>query len=266
MAEILTNQTDLDRVFKRIENDFGEFRRDQVDFAVKEIGRVRSEVAEMISEYSDSKGKVTRRRLNRLLEDLEDLEDVINEYGEDALNRVINDTSEWTARRLNNDVGLSLSADQFDRINGNVAKYVIDRFGEDGLVLSDRVWGLSQEIRDSLSQVIRSEILKGNSVNTIVTKIRRVYNNETWKIKRLARTESLTAHRAAISYSAEESEVVQWVRFHAGDDRSEACVAVEQRDKYGEGRGIYKPGDSEMFTPHPNCTSHMSYIIDERWL
>src|SRR5690625_7773346 len=97
-------------------------------------------------------------------------------------------------------------------------------------------------------------------------KNRRAYDNETLKIRRLARTESLTAHRGAIAYSAEESEVTRWLQFHAGDKRSEDCVALEEEDRHGEGAGVFKPDDTDIWNPHPNCTSYMTYIIDERWL
>jgi len=266
MAQILTTQAELDAIFKRMESDYGRLNRRQQKFAVSEIGRVRGEVSDLLADFADKDGIIQRRRASRVLRELEYIEKSLREHGEIAFNGIIEESSEWTARRINRGIGLGLSASQFDRVNEYVANYVIRRFGEDGLVLSDRIWGLSGEIRDEMATVIRSGIIKGDGINAMIPRIREVYDNETWKIERVARTESLTAHRAAISYSANESDVVRWVQFHAGDDRSDACVTLAEADPYGKGAGIYKPNDTEIWNPHPNCTSYTTYILDERWL
>src|SRR5690625_4678981 len=225
MAEILTNQEDMDRVFRRIQKDFGKFSKRKEDFAVREIGRIRGDVDELLAEYADDAGVIQRRRAQRVMRDLDALELYLREQGEIIITDIVEESSDWTARRLNRELGLAIGGDQFDRINENVVKYVVDRFGEDGLVLSDRIWAISGEIRDELAYVVRSSIIKGESISAMIPKIRRAYDNETWKIRRVARTESLTAHRGAIAYSAEESEVTRWRLCHAGDNRSAACVA-----------------------------------------
>lgn len=266
MAKILVSQADLDRIFKRMRRDYAQLNKRQQAYAIREIGRIRSETAELLAEYADSDGVVKKRRLNRLLRDLEEIERNLRKYGDQALSNIIEETSEWTTREITRGLGVRYSQEQFDRINRQVVRYVINRFGDDGLVLSDRIWGLSGEIRDELSTVIRTAIIRGDGINAMVPRIRQVYDNETWKIRRLARTESLTAHRAAISYNAQESEIVKWVQFHEGDDRSDACVRLAEIDKYGKGKGVYKTNDTEIWMPHPNCTSYITYIIDERWL
>src|SRR5690625_1269601 len=266
MAKLLTTQADLNRIFERMETDFGRFNRRQQEYAVREIGRVRGEVADLLADFADDDGTIKRRRASRILRDLDEIEKSLIEHGEIAFNRVIDESSEWTARRINRGVGLGLSARAFDRINEHVIKYVVNRFGDDGLVLSERIWGLSGEIRDEMSTVIRRNIIKGDGINAMIPEIRKVYDNETWKIERVARTESLTAKRAAAGYSARKSEVVEWVKFHAGVKRSDACVSLAEDDPHGKGRGIYKPSDTEIWNPHPNCTGYTTYVLDERWL
>ncbi len=266
MAKILKTQEDYDRVFKRLERDFGKLNDQQEQFALKEFGRLISELSEFLAEFADDHGIIQRRRSGRVLRDLDTLEQNIRRDGEITLRNIIEETSSWTTSRLDREIGLGLSGRQFDRINKHVVTYIVKRFGEDGLVLSDRLWGLSGEIRDELASVIRSGIIKGDGINSMIPKIRRVYEAETWKIKRLARTESLTAHRGAIAYSAQESSVTSWVEFHAGVKRSDACVSLEEEDRHGQGAGIFKPTDTDIWTPHPNCTGYMSYVLDERWL
>ena len=262
MAEILTNQADLDRIFKKMEKDFGKLNKRQQAYAVREIGRVRGELADMLAEHADSSGVISRRRAGMVLRELDAIEESLRKKGTIAVEHIAKESSEFTSRAI----GLGLMANQFDRVNEHVIKYILKRQAADGLVLSERVWDLSGEIRDELATVIRSGIIKGEGINSMIPKLRKVYDNESWKIRRLARNESLMAHRAAVSYNAQESDVVKWVEFHAGVKRSPECVALENEDRYGKGRGIYKPSDTDIWQPHVNCTGYISYVIDERRL
>lgn len=262
MAKVKTTQAELDAIFAKMNRDYGALNKKQQAYAVREMGRVRGELAELMADYAGSDGVIKKQRMTSLLREMDGIEKSLRENGTLAFEKVATDTSEWTTKR----VGISLSSAQFDRINTNVVKYVIKRFGADGLVLSDRVWGLSGEIRDELSTVLRSGIIKGDGISSMIPKLRKVYDNETWKIKRLARNESVTAQRAAISYNAQESDLVKWLQFHAGDEKSKPCVALSQEDNYGQGEGIFKTTDTALFMPHVNCTGYSTYVLDERWL
>lgn len=262
MAKVKTTQAELNAIFSKMERDYGALSRKQQAYAIREMSRTRGELSDLLADFAGEGGVIKKQRAARLLREMDDIEKSLRTNGTLAMDTVIADTSEWTTKR----VGIGLSATQFDRVNTHVVKYVVKRFGADGLVLSDRIWGLSGEIRDELSTVIRSGIIKGDGINSMIPKLRKVYDNETWKIKRLARNESVTAHRAAISYNAEQSDLVKWLQFHAGDEKSKPCVALSQEDRYGQGEGIFKPTDTDLFMPHVNCTGYSTYVLDERWL
>lgn len=269
--EILTSQTDLDRIFQRMRGQYNGLNRNQQEFAVKEIERTRAELSDLLAEYADGEGVIARRRARRLIDDLDSIEKAMITNGEKALHNIIEESAEFTTGNIAKISGVSITASQFDRINKHVVKYVVNRFGEDGLVLSDRIWGASGEIRDELATTIRGSIIKGESINDMIPKIRKVYDSESWKIRRLARTESVTAHRAATSYNAQESELVKYVQFNDGscgrsDHNTHACYKLANDDPYGKGMGVYKPTDTDIWMPHPNCTSYITYILDERWL
>ena len=266
MAEILTSQADMDAIFRKLERDYAGLSKRQQAFAIREIGQVRADMAELLADFAGNDGVIKRQRMARLLRDLDDIERNMRENGTIALEGIINESSEWTIRNNNLALGVSASVASFDRINTHVVNYVVKRFGEDGLVLSDRVWGLSGEIRDELATVVRRGILRGDGINAMIPQIRKVYDNETWKIRRLARNESVTAHRAATSYNAQESDLVEWVKLHPGVKRSDACVSLADENRYGEGKGIFKPTDTDIWMPHVQCTSWVSYVLDERWL
>lgn len=266
MAKILTKQSDVDKVFNKMEKNYGAYNNKQQAYAVREMSRIRGETAELLADYSDKKGVIKKKRLSGLLGEMDIIEDSLRVNGMASLDTIIVGTSGYTLDTINKGIGIDVSKAQFDKVNKDVVKYTINRFGDDGLVLSDRVWGLSGEIRDNLSTVIRTGIIRGDGINSMIPKIRDVYDNESWKIRRLARNESVTAHRAAISYNARESDVVKWLEFHAGDDNSKACVSLASEDRYGKGSGVFKPSDTDLFNPHVNCTGYSTYVLDERWL
>src|SRR5690625_6349104 len=89
MAKILTNQADLDAVFKRMETDFKRFNRRQQANAIREIGRVRGEVADMLADFADDDGTIKRRRMSRLLRDLDGIEESLREHGKISIDRGI---------------------------------------------------------------------------------------------------------------------------------------------------------------------------------
>lgn len=262
--KVLTTQADMDAVFRKMERDYGALSKKQQAYAIREVGRVKDEVSAMLIDFAGDDGIIKRQRMGRILRDLDGIESSLRRDGTIALENVINETSEWTTKRVGKSIGISVGS--FERVNTHVVKYVTKRFGEDGLVLSDRIWGLSGEIRDDLSSVIRSGIIRGDGVNAMIPKIRKVYDNETWKIRRLARNESSTAYRAAISYNAQESDIVEWMQFHAGDKKSEPCVELAGEDRYNKGAGVFKPTDTDLFMPHIQCTGYATYVLDERWL
>ncbi|MBS4195333.1 hypothetical protein [Lederbergia citri] len=271
----MNNQARLDAIFERLAQQYGKLNEKQQAYAIREIGRIRGELADLLADYADSDGNIKRTRINRLMRDLDDIEKQIRKYGTVALDEIIKDSAAWTTTKvngaLNSIVGATVTASTFDRINRDVFRYVVNRYGDDGLVLSDRIWSISADIREEISAVLRSGIIRGEGVSTMIPKVRRVHDNETWKIRRLVQTEGSTAYRTATAYNAERSDVVQWVQIndrpgmHRNHDKHR-CFILANEDRYREGPGIFKPTDSEIYSPHPNCTSFITYVLDERWL
>ncbi len=271
----LTKQDELDAILARLATQYGKLNAKQQAYAIREIGRVRGELADLLADYAGEDGIIKRTRLNRLMRDLDDIEKQLRKYGTLALDEIITESADWTTAKvngaLNTVVGASVTASMADRINRDVFRYVTNRFGEDKLILSDRIWATSAEIREEISAVLRTGIIRGEGVSTMIPKVRKVYANDTWKIRRLVQTEGSTAWRTATAYNAERSEVTQWVRLNDRPGRHKnhhkhACYHLAMENRYGEGPGVFKPTDSEIYMPHPNCTSYITYVLDERWL
>jgi len=268
----MTKQDELNTIFKRIAGEHGKLTTKQIEFAIREIGRIRGDIADMLADYAGADGTIKRSRLMRLLRELETVEQYLRQYGTDALNGIIEESADIAIEqvRIAFHKVLSESLDTVS-LNQNVIDYVATRFGDDGLVLSDRIWSTSGVIRDAIATQLRSDIIKGESVGTMVRNVRKVYDNQTWMIKRLVVTESNTAYRTASCMSVERSEIADWVRIVEQGSRhprhkEHACYKFAHEDRYGMGNGIFKPTDSEIYSPHPQCSSYIVPVLNPEYL
>lgn len=269
----MTNQEKLDAIFAKLAKDYGKLNAKQQAYAIKEIGRIRGDIADLLADYSTKDGTIKRQRLARLLRELDEVETLMRNYGTTALDSVINESATFASSGINagmtKTVGVgAVASAQLERLNKDVFEYVIKRYGDDGLVLSDRIWRLSGDMRDEISKVLRADIIRGESVSTMIANVRKVQDNETWKIRRLVVTEGNTAYRTATSYNAKRSDVVKGVRIHRGKANvaSHMCTILSKEDRYGLGAGVFLPTDSEIYNPHVNCTSFLTYELDEEVL
>lgn len=271
----MNKQSELDAIYSKLARDYGKLNDTQVAFAIKEVGRVRSDITELLSEFAEKDGTVKRQRLSRLLRELDGVEKALRENGTVALTKSIKESTEFVINGMNEGtksiIGRPLVSAGIEKLNKQTVDYVIRRFGDDGLVLSDRIWGTSGEIRDSISSVIRSGIIRGDSVGSMVRDVRKAYDAETWKIKRLVVTEGNTAYRVASANSVRQSDVADYVKINEngsrhGNHTNHRCYKLAKIDKYGEGNGIYKPTDTEIYMPHPQCSSYITAVILDKYL
>lgn len=242
----------------------------QQGFAINEIERTRREVNGLLAEYAKKDNTIARNRLNTFLRDLEDVERQIRRNGMNAMERILKDSANSAttgAERAmiaayGRNAGIGID---FTRMNNDVFRYVANRFGDDGLILSDRVWQIAGDQKDAISKAVRNGIIQGKSVNQMVADVRKAYDNETWKIERLVRTEGNTAYRTADAYYAQRSNVIIGLKIHPGaaDQPSHKCSILANDNPHGLGRGVYTPDNTEILNPHPNCTSFVTYVLDE---
>lgn len=261
-----TAQERLNGIFERMAKDYKKLSAKEQQFAIKEFARVRGDLSDLLSDFATKDGTIKRQRINRLLRELDEIETALRRYGMDAMDHAIDSSAAFATERINKAfervVGRPAISGSIARLNRDVALYVTKRFGYDGLVLSDRVWRLAGDQRDDIAKVLRSDILQGESTSKMIADVRRVQDNETWKIKRLVITEGNTAYRVATSYNAQRSKLVKALELHPGAKRSRACTDLSNEDRYGLGRGIFLPDDPDIYNPHPQCTSYLTYVLD----
>jgi len=271
----MTTQNELAEKMKELAEQFAKLTDKQVANVIKEIGRFRGDIADLLSEFADNDGTINKSKLMRLLRELETIEKSMRQYGNDSILQTIDESIDFTLDQ-NNAIflallGLPLLASGKSAIKKAVRNYVITRIGDDGLQLSDRIWNVSGEIRDAIASQLRADIIRGESVSTMVRNIRKIYDNQTWMIQRLVVTENNTAHRMTTALSIDRSEIADWVRIRDNGSRhprhtQHRCYILAHEDRYGQGQGVFKPTDEEIYSPHPNCSSYLVPVLKEEYL
>lgn len=263
-------QEHLRKLQEAAAGNFKELSKKQIDFAIQEIDKTRQQLTDALAKNAGKDGTFKKDRIAALMKDLDTIEKRIRENGLNSMETIIKETAKMAAAERAAELGDILGTAgaigvRFDRIPENVFRYVATRFSEDGMVLSDRVWQVSGQLRDELGSAIRSGILRGQGLNEMIAAVRQVYQNDTWKIKRLALTESATAYRTADMHVAQQSKWVSAVKIHKGKaDRPEhACSKLAAQNNHGMGAGIYPAESAEVVNPHPNCTSWLEFVLDD---
>lgn len=272
----------LNKLIKLLHDDYLEASAGMAEQVARDVGKTRLEIVELLEEYAKEDDTISRTRVNTLLRDLEAVEREIRTATETSLTRAMKDSAEigfadaltafQKALGLSADFVLTAKVAQSvalptltDRTPSprNIAEYLAQRTGPDGLTLSDRVWQFAGDQRAEIGNVLRRGIIRGDTTAKMVREIKSVYETEAWKARRLAITESNTAYRTAIGYTAEKSKFVRALRLMPGVKHSEKCVAKAAEDRHGMGAGIFLPSDTDIYAIHPNCTAYTQYILTE---
>ncbi|MGF7045689.1 hypothetical protein J2T13_000149 [Paenibacillus sp. DS2015] len=278
----MNNERKLNEALAKLHADYLDLTVKQQAYVVGEVGKTRVQVIDLLEEYATKNDIVSKARLNPLLRDLEYVEKSIRTTAESALITVMDEaaesglsgTTDAIQSTLSQSVEFILTAKIAESVvlrgltgkqptTRNLATYLAEKTGPDGLKLSDRVWQFAGDQRAEMSNVLRRGIIRGDTTASMVRDIKNVYSTEDWKARRLALTESNTAYRTAIGYVAEQSKFVKALRLVPGAHHSPKCVAKAAEDRHGLGAGIFLPSDTDIYSIHPNCTAYTQYILSE---
>lgn len=272
----------LNDLLADLHNDYLDTSASMSNKVAREVAKTRLQVVEVLEEYANKDDKISRARMNTLLRELEAIERDIRSVTESAVLDAMGDSAdigfEDAFKAFQKSLGLSADFVMTAKVaqsvvlrgmDGkaptprNLAEYLAQRTGPDGLTLSNRIWQFAGDQRAEIGNVLRRGIIRGDTTAKMVREIKGVYDTEAWKARRLALTESNTAYRTAIGYTAEKSKFVSALRLVPGIHHSEKCVAVAGQDRHGLGTGIFLPSDTDIFSIHPNCTSFTQFILTE---
>jgi len=224
------------------------------------IRQTRLQVVDIVASYAKDDGSISRSRLPSLLRELESVEKEIRAVGNRSIFGVMRDSA---AQAFSGVRPLFGGNSQTTAAGRSVADYLVKRTGPDGLRLSDRVWDIAADHRDAIGKVLRRGILRGDSIARMTRDVTEVYRVEDWKARRLVVTETNTAFRTAIGQEAERLDFVKGLRLHPGAKHSRKCVDLAGQNRHGLGTGIFLPSDTDIYNPHPQCTSYLTFVLKD---
>ena len=98
MAEILTTQSDIDRIMQNMRGKFNGLNKRQQEFAIEEFKRSRAELFELLLEEAGEDGVISRRRTRRIIRELDEVERQMIAYGDKALTEIVEESTIFTTK------------------------------------------------------------------------------------------------------------------------------------------------------------------------
>lgn len=180
----------------------------------------------------------------------------------------------------------------------DVLQFVKDYRAADGLKLSDRIWRVSNQTSDTISQAIQNAIARGQTAaqaareyiaqglpipgeisaemaaaqfgNVSRTVIDSLINpdaigNPAYNLERVLRTEMNRAYTQAYVSTASQHEDFAGVKFNLSPNhpRTDICDLYANANLYGLGPGVYPVGQSP-WPAHPNTLSYLTTIYTDQ--
>lgn len=147
----------------------------------------------------------------------------------------------------------------FSKIDKNLMDAVLSERWS-GKNYSERIWGNTDILADSLSEVISSGLMNGQSIQKMTKQIKDRFEVSKYYAERLVRTEVNHFNNMADAMAYEEMDVEYYVFVATLDNRTSAICQYMDGKKFA-----YKDKvEGENYPPlHPNCRSKTRGYVDE---
>lgn len=238
--------------------------------AVSEVDGVRKDIIDTLEENVDGNDKISKTKVRKILKKLDSIEDAINERMEEAIVKTLEKSSDKAVKWSVAALGSLIAADAISggKVRKKVRESVLGRKSLKDNIMSDRIESLSGSIIDSVRSDIRYEVRKGSSPTKINRVIKKSFKKNEWKIQRMVMTEGYNAYRYTIGEIAKQTDAIEAVKIIDNRGRhpyheTHECYRLAEQDKYGWGKGIYRPEDDFIYFPHPQCTAYYQYILKD---
>ena len=273
----MNKQTELDKAIEAMQDELQKHIAQNGRKAERIYKKLSGELSQVIASHANKEGRIDRRRLNTLIKEFDNAlknarTDLFNEITE-----IIKDTAGYSLtesdRLFLREVGQNLIASELhNKVIDAVVKAQIEEEADDRLLLSDRVWILTNDVHAELTKTVTASVLKNESISAMIAAVAAVHANEEWKIRRMVITEANTAHRTATGLAAKNSKVVDAIKLNDShrphkNHASHRCYELARADDYGLGQGVYPKDKYGLIAmPHPQCSAYISYVLNDKYL
>lgn len=156
-----------------------------------------------------------------------------------------------------------------DLLSDSVIAQILDYKEKDGLILSDRIWRLTQEAKADITNRISQGILLGESHVKVAKDLNQYIIGDgglKYKSERLAMTEMAKAYQRANEQSVEmmrqNSEYMWFEKWELSPahPKPDVCDILATQNIEGEGAGIYKHSPNR----HPGCYCYIYPVYRQK--
>lgn len=250
-----------------IERYFNENRRMQ-NGVISNVDEVRREILDLLLRYANEDGTISDARIRQILAELGVSEASFERKMADSLDDIVDRTSDRAINVATAALGALLVAGALNipNIKRRAREDVLERRFTDGMSFSDRIWRMSGSLMDNVRTVVRSGVLRGDSVTTLTRRLAQTFRENEYHVRRIILTEGYNVFRRTLGIVAGDSGVVQAVKIidHRGRHpyhETHECYRLAEQDMYGWGKGVYRVEDDFIYYPHPQCTSYLRFVL-----
>lgn len=244
---------------------------------VNEVDYVRKEVNYILMNYANQDGTIPKHRMNTMFRELDELE---IEFSETIIEQLEEQTVS-TSKTLNNAVvgglatvvGLSIAFGSLTNVPeeedfiSDMLSYLKDN-KIDNLTIYDRINRLAGLFRDEMQRTIRYGIMSGFSFTKISLEVKKTIDKGMYQVKNIIKTEIPNIIRKGLVTIGGKLKILKAIKIIDNRGRHpyhyhHQCYKYAEQNKYGMGKGVFKPSDTYILNPHPQCTAYFQYIFDE---
>lgn len=266
----MADQKDLDEKLDKAEEKYFRENRRMQNRVIDELDDYRHEIRDILDKYADDNGKISKKDTKKVLRELDKLEDDIAETLKESVDEELDKTTDkamkWTMAAL----GSLIAADAISKkdLRKKVKKAVKERKELKNVPLDDRIDRVSGSLLDGLRDNVRSGVIYGSSTTKIGRVVKQSFEKNEWQIRRVVMSEGNNAFRSASGELASLSDAVKAVKIIDNRGRhpyheSHECYRLAEQDMYGWGKGVYRPEDTFIYFPHPQCTAYYRFILKD---
>jgi len=250
------------------------------DKVVRDMDDVRKEVNDILMRYSDDEGFIPKHKMKQVLRELDSLEtefsDTLTESLESQVVKSSKALNKAVIGGIAASIGLSIAFGSLTNVpsekdfSEDMLKYLKGN-KIDNLTIYDRIIRLAGMFRDDIQKSIRYGILSGFTFNKISLEVKKVIDKGMYQVKNIINTEIPNVVRKGLVTIGGKMKVLKAVKIIDNRGRHpyhyhHMCYKYAEQNKYGMGKGVFKPSDTYILNPHPQCTAYFQYIFDEKKL
>lgn len=247
---------------------------------MSDVDDARKAITDILASYADKDGIIPKKYIKQVLRELDEFDEEFSNIIEAGLEEQTKESASNINKVIVGVIIAQIGLNAFKTTGVNVldeeefSNSMLDYLKEnkiEGLTIFDRIARYTGLLRDRMQESIRYGILSGHKFTKITLSVKKEVDKRISQVKKIITTELPNILRKGLNLIADKLDVVKGIKIidNRGRHRNHhrhMCYKYAEADKYGMGKGIYKPSDKYILNPHPQCTAYFEYVFDDKKL